>query len=574
MRLGKWLPGPASPLAFYLLALLAGPLAALAITSTWTADLFSVSRDPTLANYLLLFERPLYVKLILKSFRIGVTVALVTVPIAFIAAYALTFTLRRGSAALLALFMVSMLSSYIVRIYAWKAILGPAGVINLVLMWTGAIDEPLAFLLYGNFAIVVTLVHILIPIATLPIYAALQNVDRQVLEASRDLGAGPLYTLVHVLIPLSMPGLAAAFLVCFVLASADYVTPQLVGGPDGVMIGRIIADQFGFSGNAPLGAALAITLLAAFAAAFALLAAAGLAVMKAMQGLVRRSAAGGRRSGGALNRALRRVPWLRLALAAILVFLYTPLAIVVVVSFNTSTAGIFPLKGLTLDWYLKLFGDAVFHDAIEMSALVALATVALTLAIGAPAAFAIVRRRFALRRSLFAMTMGPLVLPGIVIGVSLLSGLGVLGLRSGMGSVIAAHVLFCLPFLVLVLRARLMEFDRQVEEAGRDLGSSPARVLRTVTLPIMAPTLLGAAILVFGISLDEFVITNFVIGANATIPTMIWGMMRIGVTPTANALAALILSASLLLVLLATLIARGRRARIPAAPASRVPGAR
>ena len=132
-RLGRWLPWPASPLALYLLALLAAPLVALVITSTWTADLFSVSRDPTIANYLQLIERPLYVKLILKSFRIGLTVALVTVPIAFIAAYALTFALGRWSAAVLALFMVSMLSSYIVRIYAWKAILGPSGVINLVL---------------------------------------------------------------------------------------------------------------------------------------------------------------------------------------------------------------------------------------------------------------------------------------------------------------------------------------------------------------------------------------------------------------------------------------------------------
>ena len=93
---GQWLPWPARPLALYLAALLAAPLIALAITSTWTADLFSVSRDPTLANYLQLVERPLYVKLILKSFRIGLVVALVTVPVAFVAAYALTFALGRA----------------------------------------------------------------------------------------------------------------------------------------------------------------------------------------------------------------------------------------------------------------------------------------------------------------------------------------------------------------------------------------------------------------------------------------------------------------------------------------------
>ena len=554
-------PLPALPLALYLLVLLLGPLVALLVTSTWTADLFSVSRDPTLANYRLLIERPLYATLILKSFRIGLTVALVTVPASFAAAAALTFAVARWKGALLALFMVSMLSSYIVRIYAWKAILGPSGVINLLLTGSGLIDEPWSFLLYGDFAIVVTLVHILLPLAMLPIYAALQNVDRQVLEASRDLGAGPLYTLFHVLIPLARPGLAAAFLLCFVLASADYVTPQLVGGPDGVMIGRVIADQFGFSGNAPLGAALAITLLAGFALAFALMAAGGWLAMRALGGLARRG--GARRAyrrRGRLGALLRRAPLLKGALAAILIFLYAPLVVVVVVSFNTSTAGIFPLKGLTLDWYGKLFGDAVFHDAIRASLVVAFSTVAGTLLIGAPAAFLIARRRFATRRTLLVATLGPLVLPGVVIGVSLLSGLGVLGLRGGIGPVIVTHTLFCLPFLVLILRARLLDFDPQWEEAGRDLGSSPARVLRTVTLAILAPTLGAAAILVFGISLDEFVITNFVIGANATIPTMIWGMMRIGVTPTANALAALILIASLLLVLLSMLVSR--RARV------------
>ena len=141
-------------------------------------------------------------------------------------------------------------------------------------------------------------------------------------------------------------------------------------------------DQFGFSGNAPLGAALAITLLAAFAVAFAVLAGAGFVALRTMQGLARRGAAWGRR-GGAVSRTLRRAPWIHIALGAILVFLYTPLIIVVVVSFNTSTAGIFPLKGLTLDWYAKLLGDAVFHDAIEASLIVAFSTVAITLAIGA-----------------------------------------------------------------------------------------------------------------------------------------------------------------------------------------------
>lgn len=551
------LPWPAMPLAVYLAVLLLAPLAALLLTSFWSAEFFQVSRDLTLKNYAAVLHKPLYVGLILKSFWIGLVVAAVTVPVSFLAAHALTFRFRRWSGLLLGLFMVSMLSSYLVRIYAWKAILGPSGVINLALIGAGIIDEPLSFLLYGNFAIVVTLVHILLPFAVLPIYAALQNIDPQVVEASRDLGAGPVATLFGVLVPLAMPGLSAAFLFCFILAAADYVTPQLVGGPDGVMIGRVIADQFGFSGNPPLGAALAIVLLLGFAAVVGLgwlLRKTGGAVFAAaMRRVVTRRSARRRR--------LPRAPWMPIALALIFFFLYAPLVVVFLFSFNASTSGIFPLRGVTLDWYAKLFGDAVFHASLRASLMVGAAAVAGCLLIGTPAAFAISRRRFALRRALVALTVGPLALPGVVIGVAFLAALGVVGLQGGLAVTAVAHVLFCLPFLVMVLGARLRDFDRQVEEAGRDLGSSPARVLRTVTLPILAPTLAGAAILVFGVSLDEFVITNFVIGANSTIPTMVWGLTRIGITPTVNALASLILIASLLLVLLAAAVTCGQQGR-------------
>lgn len=556
----RFLPWPALPLALTLLVLLLGPLAALGVTSLWTADLFQVSRDPTWANYAVILGRPLYGGLILKSFAIGLVVALVTVPVSFVAAYALAFRFQRSGGLFLGLFMVSMLSSYLVRIYAWKAILGPSGVINLVLTSLGLINEPLSFLLYGNFAIVVTLVHFLLPLALLPIYAAMQNIEPQVLEASRDLGAGPLYTLLNVLMPLARPGMVAAFLFCFVLASADYVTPQLVGGSDGVMIGRVIADQFGFSGNTPLGAALAITLLAGFVGAIGVIGLAGAAIGCATQAIARASI-GLPKLPRALRTAMNHIPWLHLALCGVLVFLFAPLVIVVVVSFNTSTSGILPLRGLTLEWYDKLFRDAVFHSAIRASLIVALTSVLGTLAIGAPAAFMLARRNFAGRGALLVLTMGPLVLPGVVIGVALLAALGAMGSQGGIGPVAVAHILVCLPFLVMVLRARLKEFDRQVEEAGRDLGSSLLRVLWTVTLPIMMPTIAGAAILVFGVSLDEFVITNFVIGANATIPTMIWGMMRIGVTPTANALASLILVVSLALVALAGLVTRGSQGK-------------
>ena len=264
--------------------------------------------------------------------------------------------------------MVSMLSSYIVRIYAWKAILGPSGVINLVLISVGAIDEPLSFLLYGNFAIVVTLVHILIPLATLPIYAALQNVDRQVLEASRDLGAGAALHPAQRADPArharprrGLPGVLRARFG----GLRDAATRRRPGRRD---------DRPGDCGPVRILRQCAARRGARDHPARGLLGRVRAARGNRLRGAADTagggtgcSAAWGRRGKERWAETLRRVPWLYLGLGAILVFLYTPLVIVVVVSFNTSTAGIFPLKGLTLDWYAKLLGDAVFHDAIEAS---------------------------------------------------------------------------------------------------------------------------------------------------------------------------------------------------------------
>lgn len=551
-----WIPPLALPLGVYLLVLMLLPLAALVLISFWTSDFFQITRVLTAKNYLQVFQKPLYIDLILKSFAIGLMVAIVTVPLSLLAAFVLTFRAPKLSGLLLGFLMASMLSSYLVRIYAWKAILGPSGVINLALINLGLIAEPLSFLLYGNFAIVLTLVYILLPFATLPVYAALQDIDPHVVEAARDLGSGPIGALFRVIIPLAMPGLAAAFLTCFVLAAADYVTPQLVGGADGVMIGRVIADQYGSTGNSPLGGALSVVLLVCFALFVALL--------WLLRGAWRYVAERHPFHLPATAAKWRLPPLKRLHLpevgfALILIFLYAPLLVVFLFSFNSASSGIFPMKGLSLQWYAALFRDRMFHVSLINSLLIGAAAIVGCMLIGVPAAFMIVRRQFRLRNGLIALSAGPLVMPGIVIGVSILSALGVLNLKGGLIVTALTHTLFCLPFLLMTLGARLKDYDRQLEEAGRDLGSRPFRVMRTITLPILAPTLVAAAILIFGVSLDEFVITNFVIGANSTLPTMIWGMTRVGVTPTVNALASLTLGASLLLVIFGAIANRRQR---------------
>jgi ABC-type spermidine/putrescine transport system permease subunit II len=346
-----------------------------------------------------------------------------------------------------------------------------------------------------------------------------------------------------------------AFLFTFILAAGDYVTPQLVGGRSGLMVGRVVADQFGVASNWPLASALSFSLLALLAATVGLLWLLGRLVRATAPTVARRVS---------FPRGEPRLPGLgrlRLGhayLGVVLAFLFAPLVIVAILSFDDSRIPAFPMSGFTLDWYGDVLAGDAFRSALKNTAIVALATATIDLLIGTPAAFALARHRFLVRAPLTSLLLLPLALPGIVLGVSILTAVDFAGRGTSLWTVILSHVVFTLPFLVLVLAARLRGFDRQVEDAARDLGCSHRAALRRVTLPIVAPTLAGATLLVFALSLDEFVITNFTIGAEATVPVMVWSMLRLGITPAVNALATLIVLVSLLVMVLAAVLLRVR----------------
>lgn len=252
--------GPAA--AFYALFFLV-PLGLLVAYSFFEVSQASLQVEPAfmLDNYRAAVTGGLYRELIVRTVLLALVVACVVVMLAYPFAYIATFTFPRRRELLLFLVLASIFGGYLVRIYAWRTILGEEGLVNSLLHSIGLIDAPLSFLIFSRFAVVVTLVNILLPFAVLPLYAAMQNVPRDALEAARDLGGGPLTVFRSVTLPLTATGLRIAFAFAFVLASGDFVTPALVGGTDGLMIGNVIADQFGVAFNWPLGAALAIATL-------------------------------------------------------------------------------------------------------------------------------------------------------------------------------------------------------------------------------------------------------------------------------------------------------------------------
>lgn len=248
-----------SPTALYALALLAAPLGAIVLFSFWSQDFLTIDTTLTLKNYREAASEPLYRLLMGRSLLISGAVTVVTVLLAFPIAYYVSFHVAPNRKSLwIFLITIPFWTSYLVRVFLWKVILGFNGVLNSSLIGLGFIDEPLTFILYNMNAVVITLAHAFAPFAILPIFVALEKIDRSLLEASRDLGESTAATFFRVTLPLAMPGVIAAVLIVFIPTVGDYVTPRLVGGPDGLMIANMIQTQFLRLNNAPMGAALAV----------------------------------------------------------------------------------------------------------------------------------------------------------------------------------------------------------------------------------------------------------------------------------------------------------------------------
>ena len=250
-----------SPTLLLMAFAMAIPFGIMVVMSFWRQIGFEFDTAFTFANYAEAVERPVYQALLLRSLTISSICTVATVLLSYPMAYYVAFHVRKRKMAWIILMTLPFFSSYLLRIFAWKVILGYNGVINSGLKGLGLIEQPLAFLLYSPTAVVITLAHAWAAFAILPIYISLEKIDRSLLEAATDLGDGPVKRFLGITLPLSMPGVIAASLMIFIPTVGDYVTPTLVGGPDGLMIANLIQAQFGLVNNWPMGAALALDMM-------------------------------------------------------------------------------------------------------------------------------------------------------------------------------------------------------------------------------------------------------------------------------------------------------------------------
>jgi spermidine/putrescine transport system permease protein len=256
-RSSYWLVAPS---ALIFVALFIAPIAFFVVLSFWQVEYFELSTDATLANYRDVFAN--YWHVMGFTVLLATVTALVTTALGFVFSFLARFRAGDWAQVLLFIVLVTLFGGYLMKIYAWKTILGNEGVLNSALMAMGIISTPITSLLYSPQAVIVTLMHFSLPFAVLPIYASMRGISDSEVEAARDLGAGRWPILSTVIVPRSQSGIVAGFSFVFLMVAGDYVTPLLVGGKQ-TMIGNLIAPQFGAQFNWPLGAAMSLVMLVA-----------------------------------------------------------------------------------------------------------------------------------------------------------------------------------------------------------------------------------------------------------------------------------------------------------------------
>ncbi len=496
----------------------------------WADGQLSITLN--LGNFLQLTDDPLYFEAYLQSLQIAGISTICCLLLGYPLAWAVAHSKPSTRNILLLLVILPPWTSFLIRVYAWMGILKNNGVLNNVLLWLGVIDQPLT-ILHTNLAVYIGIVYAYLPFMVLPIYTALTRIDYSLVEASLDLGARPLKTFFSIIVPLTKGGIIAGSMLVFIPAVGEFVIPELLGGPDSIMIGRVLWQEFFNNRDWPVASAVAIIMLL-------------LLIVPIMWFHKHQQ----KKCGGAWmnNLPVVRSPWRILILVLGFTFLYAPMLMLVIYSFNSSKL-VTVWAGWSTRWYGELFRDTAMMSAVGLSLTIAACAATMAVVLGTIAAVVMVRfGRFRGANGFAFMITAPLVMPDVITGLSLLLLFVALGHAigwpsdRGMLTIWLAHVTFCTAYVAVVIASRLRELDRSIEEAAMDLGAAPLKVFFVITLPMIMPAVISGWLLAFTLSLDDLVIASFVSGPGATtLPMLVFSSVRMGVNPEINALATLIL---------------------------------
>ncbi len=509
----------------------------------------------SLADYATVFN-PVNRLIAARTFVIAAAITLATLLLAYpLAAF---LTRLEGLARKFAMLcvVVPFLTSFLVRSYAWVVLLGDEGAINSALRALGVVDAPLE-LLYNRFGMSVGMVHIMLPLMTLPIYASMRGIDPMQWKAAQALGGGVLRSFFTVYLPQTLPGIRSGCTLVFILSLGFYITPAMLGSSRDVMLGNLIATNVETATRYGFSAAIAFVLLTGTVLVFAVLRRReprprpgplarffthSLGLGRLTVALSGRGWAAG--SGRTSRLSGIRPSWLLTAYGVLAcLYLVLPSAIVLVASFNGQESLAFPPRQWSLRWYSFLFQDEQWARAAWLSLRIALASTVLTMVLGTMVAYAIARQRGTRAgRFMYGVALAPLVVPSVVIALGAFAVLSDMGLFGTMAGVVIMHTCVSIPLVTVLMVAAFSSFDERLEMASQSLGASRWRTFGRVVMPLVAPSLLSSLLMSFLHSFDEVVLTSFIAGTRMmTVPLVMWENIRNQVDPAIAALSSLLI---------------------------------
>ena len=513
----------------------------------------SVEGEPWYADLARVFSTPLYFDSLIRTMQIALTVALLCALFGYPAALLIQRTRGVTQMLVATAIILPYFIAILIRTYAWMVLLGRNGPINKVAVWLGIFDEPLG-LLFNRGAVLLGMTAVLLPIMVLSIYSSLTRVDPALKRAAMANGAGPLAAFWRVLLPLTLPGVGAGFLLVFVQALGFFITPTLLGGPGDMMFAMHITQQADSVTGEGFLQALAVVLLVITLVTVAV--AGRLLGFEFIWGGTR--AAPAPKPAKAVERTPRRglsatvadtVGWpllrmvsglqarwgawtVRLMGGFIVAMLVIPIVVVMIISFSKASYLTFPPPAYSLRWYEKFFSDSNWMDAFWNSLGIACLSAGISVSLGATAAMGIVRSTIKYKSTVMLLLVSPMIVPPVVLGLSLYSLFLKFELVGTYLGLAAAHSIGGIPIVVVIVAAALQGVDRQLEQGAAVHGASPLTVFRTVTLPAIAPGLGAAVFFAFLHSFDELVLTLFLSSPRMkTLPLMLWGDINYQLNP-------------------------------------------
>lgn len=518
---------------------------------------------PSLANYVEQLASPAFGIIVARTIRLAVVVTAMCLLIGYPLAYALSRMSPRWAAPLLLLVTIPYLTSVLIRTYAWIVVLSPNGILNRLLLDAGLIEEPLR-LVFNQIGVYVGMIQVQLPLMIFPLYAAMHRIDRSLVAAAQNLGSSPASAFWHITVPLSMPGVASGSILVFLSCLGFYVTPAILGGTGEYMVAQGISIRVTTLADFDAASAQSALLLLAVGVVFIALRrriAAELGGAEMPSGVEQGADAAGlrawprllkklafdatpllRRAGETLS-AVRR-PLLWLAAGACLTYLILPLLVVIPLALSSGAYLTFPPPGYSLRWFRAFFTNAQWLEAAWFSISTAALAALTSILLGVPASFALARGRIVARLPLFLLFISPIVLPHIVMAVALYFELAKIGLIGTRSAFVVAYTLIGVPYVIVVFMAGLRRLDPSYERAAASLGAAPLTVLRTVSLPLLLPTLASAFLFAFIVGFDDVVFGLFLSGPGATpLPIRMWDDIRLEISPQIAVVAVLLFAA-------------------------------